>query len=152
MAYKPSSPQQILNHSVYQGLLRRIETNAELLRRVKAGLPEPMARHCQYCLGTEGGGIVIFSDSQAFSAQLRFYAPSILARVNVNMEPPPFKQVSVRNLPPAEPAPMVKPMKPVSAAAIKAVKASSAAAPSDELAIALAKLGATMERFAKGKT
>ena len=151
MAYKPTSPQQILNHSVYRGLLRRIETNAELLRRVKAGLPEPMARHCQYCLGTEGGGIVIFSDSQAFSAQLRFYAPSILARVNVNMDPP-FKQVSVRNLPLAEPVPMVKPMKPVSAAAIKAVKASSAAAPSDELAIALAKLGATMERFAKGKT
>ncbi|MFZ4704349.1 MAG: DciA family protein [Candidatus Methylumidiphilus sp.] len=151
MAYKPSSPQQILNHSVYQGLLRRIETNAELLRRVKAGLPEPMARHCQYCLGTEGGGIVIFSDSQAFSAQLRFYAPSILARVNVNMDPP-FKQVSVRNLPLAEPVPMVKPMKPVSAAAIKAVKASSTAAPGDELAIALAKLGATMERFAKGKT
>ena len=151
MAYKPTSPQQILNHSVYRGLLRRIETNAELLRRVKAGLPEPMARHCQYCLGTEGGGIVIFSDSQAFSAQLRFYAPSILARVNVNMDPP-FKQVSVRNLPLAEPVPMVKPMKPVSAAAIKAVKASSTAAPGDELAIALAKLGATMERFAKGKT
>ncbi len=150
MAYKPSSPQQILNHSVYRGLLRRIETNAELLRRVKAGLPEPMARHCQYCLGTEGGGIVIFSDSQAFSAQLRFYAPSILARVNVNMDPP-FKQVSVRNLPLTEPAPVVKPMKPVSAAAIKAVKASSTSAPGDELAIALAKLGATMERFAKGR-
>ena len=151
MAYKPSSPQQILNHSVYRGLLRRIETNAELLRRVKAGLPEPMARHCQYCLGTEGGGIVIFSDSQAFSAQMRFYAPSILARVNVNMDPP-FKQVSVRHLPPAEPVPKVKPMKPVSAAAIKAVKASSTVAPGDELATALAKLGATMERFAKGKT
>ena len=151
MPSKPEPPRLFLKNSVFQDMLRRVGIHAELLRMVKEGLPGPLAKHCHACVVREGGGLVIFTDSQAVASQLRFFAPSLLEKINVNLETP-LKQVLVRNLSPEIPTTAVKPMKSASPAAIEAVKASSKTAPCDELAIALTKLGATMERYAKGKT
>ncbi|MFZ4703705.1 MAG: DciA family protein [Candidatus Methylumidiphilus sp.] len=148
MTSKPKAPQTFLKNFIYQDLFRRIELHDRLLRQVKEGLPVALARQCLYCVAREDGGLVIFSDSQAVASQLRFYAPVILAQLNADREKP-FKQVVVRNLPADEPKPTVKPMKVASPEAIAAVKASSMDAAGDELAIALAKLAATMERHAK---
>jgi hypothetical protein len=151
MPYKPDPPQQFLKNSAFQELFRRIEKNTDLLKMLKEGLPGPLARHCLYCLAREDGSLVIFSDSQAFASQLRFYASSILAKLNVSQETP-FKQVLVRYLHPTMPNHAVKPMQKPSPEVIDMVKASSKAAPCDELGKALAKLGAAMERYAKEKT
>jgi hypothetical protein len=152
MPSKPEPPRLFLKDSVFQDIFRRIEIHAVLLRMVKEGLPSGLAKHCLDCVAREDGGLVIFTDSQAVASQLRFFAPSLLGKINVNLETP-LKQVLVRNLSPEIPAcAAVKPMKSASPSAIEAVIASSKAAPCDELAIALAKLGETMERYAKGKT
>jgi hypothetical protein len=152
MPNKPQAPGQILKKdSDFQGLFQRIEIHNELLRRVKEALPELLAKHCQYCVVKEDGGLIIFSDSQAFASQLRFYAPIVLAKLNADRETP-FKQISARNLNPEPPAKVIEPMKPASREVIEIVKASSKSAPNDELAKALARLATTMENYAKGKT
>ncbi|MFM8333431.1 MAG: DciA family protein [Candidatus Methylumidiphilus sp.] len=148
MANHPAPPWQILKGSLLQDMLRRIDFHAEMLRRVKAGLPAAMADHCVDCVVREDGGLVVFTDSQAFAAQLRFLAPGIQTRLNDSGDVA-IKQVTIRKLPPA---PIVdKPMSPMQAPApdaIAAVKAGGQSAPGDELAQALARLGASMERFA----
>ena len=150
MPTKPEPPRLFLQGPTSQDLLRRIAYHAELLARVKAALPETMAGHCQYCLAREDKGLVIFADAQAFAAQLRFFAPSILAKLNASQEVA-FTKVLVRSLQPGPPGLEVKPMPKASPVAIAAVKACSQDTAGDELAVALAKLGATMERHAKGK-
>jgi len=148
MPHKPKHPQSFLKDSAFLDIFRRIELHDKLLRSVKEALPEMLASECQHCVAREDGALVIFSDSQMVASQLRFYAPSILAKLNENLESP-FKRVLVRNLPTPEPEIADKPMMPTSPEVIEMVKARSKDSPCDELAVALAKLGATMERHAK---
>jgi hypothetical protein len=151
MPGKPEPPKLFLKDPVFQDIFRRIEIHAVLLRMVKEGLPSGLAKHCLDCVAREDGSLVIFTDSQAVASQLRFFAPTLLGKINVNLVTP-LKQVLVRNLSPEVPAAAAKPMTAASPAAIEAVKAGSKAAPCDELATALAKLGAAMEQNAKEKT
>lgn len=150
MPLKPEHSRQFLRGPVFQGIFRRIEIQDELLGRVKHALPVHIAKHCHCCVPQEDRSLVIFTDLQTVASQLRFYAPSILAKLNTNQERP-FKQILVRNLRPSISITAIKPMKPVSLKAIESVKASSKSAPCEELAIALEKLGATMERYAQEK-
>ena len=94
--------------------------------------------------------LVIFTDSQAFGSQLRFYAPSILAKLNLDQEMP-FKQVLVRYLHPTEPNTASRPMQQPSPETIGLVKASGKSAICEELGNSLERLGEAMERFAKEK-
>jgi len=151
MQSKPDFPRQFLKNSAFQGLFQSIDKHAELLRRVKEGLTGPLAKHCLYCLSREDRGLVIFTDSQAFGSQLRFYAPAILAKLNVDQDKP-FKQVLVRYLHSVEPSTASRPMKQPSPETIDLVKASGKAAICEELGNSLERLGAAMERYAKEKT
>ncbi len=150
MQSKPDTPQQFLRNSTFQGLFQSIDKHAELLKRVKRGLPDPLAKHCLYCLSREDMSLVIFTDSQAFGSQLRFYAPSILAKLNLDQEMP-FKQVLVRYLHPTEPNIASRPMQQPSPETIGLVKASGKSAICEELGNSLERLGEAMERFAKEK-
>jgi len=150
MQSKPDTPQQFLRNSTFLGLFQNIDIHAELLKRVKRGLPDPLAKHCLYCLSREDMSLVIFTDSQAFASQLRFYAPSILAKLNLDQEMP-FKQVLVRYLHPTEPNIASRPMQQPSLETIGLVKASGKSAICEELGNSLERLGEAMERYAKGK-
>ena len=152
MAYKPDSPQQLLKNPVLQEILRRVAIHAELLKKVKEGLPVALAGHCLDCVAHEDGEVVIFSDSQAFASQLRFYAPVILAKLNANHGPSFFRRVSVKNLHPKAQDTAARLMQAPSPETIGIVKESGKAAFCDELGRALAKLGAAMERYAKEQT
>jgi len=150
MQSKPDNPRQFLMNSAFQGLFQSIDKHAELLKRVKGGLPEPLARHCLYCLSREDRGLVIFTDSQAFGSQLRFYAPSILAKLNID-EALPFKQVLVRYLHPTEPNIASRPMNRPSPETIGLVKACGNSAICEELGNSFERLGAAMEHYAQEK-
>ena len=150
MQSKPDTPQQFLKNSTFQGLFHNIDKHAELLGRVKGGLPDPLAKHCLYCLSREDRGLVIFTDSQAFGSQLRFYAPSILARLNLGQEMP-FKQVLVRYIHPTEPNTASRTMQQPSPETISLVKASAKSAICEELGNSLERLAEAMERYAKEK-
>ena len=153
MSSQPEPTRQFLNSPMFQDIHRRIETGASLLKKIKAALPGPMAAHCLHCVAREDGSLVVYADSQAFASQLRFHVPSILARLNAGGETA-VKRIAVRNFSlAAQQAPQAKPMAPMkkpSARAIAAIKDSARAAGiGDELAAALARLGATMERYAE---
>ena len=150
MQTKYDTTRQFLN-SAFQGLFQSIDKHAELLKRVKESLPDLLAKHCLYCLSREDRGLVIFTDAQAFGSQLRFYAPAILAKLNVDQDNP-FKQVLVRYLHPVEPNTASRTMKQPSPETIDLVKASGKAANCEELGNSLERLGAAMERYAKEKT
>jgi hypothetical protein len=150
MISKPESARQFLDNPAFHGIRQRLAFHAELLKRVKATLPDSAADHCLHCVAREDGGLVLYTDSQAFAAQFRFYAPSIQAKLNAAGDLF-VKQIAVRNLslaPPKTAERAAAPMKEPSPESIEAVKASSHCAPGDELGEALARLGASMERYA----
>jgi hypothetical protein len=153
MSNKPEPTRQFLNDPTFQGFHQRIALHEDLLRKIKANLPEIAARHCLYCVAKEDGSLLLYTDSQAFATQFRFYAPTILAKLNAGGNSF-IKQIGIRNLnldaPPASEKAM-PPMHTPSTETIKAVKASSATAGDDELGKALARLAASMERYAANK-
>ncbi len=151
MPNKPEPTRQFLNNTIFQDIHRRIDFHAELLRKIKQAIPGPMAAHCLDCVAQEDGGLVLYTDSQAFASQLRFFAPSILAKLNIDGELS-IKRVLIRNLSLTLPTDFEKPVAPMkkpSSETIEMVKASSRFAADDELSAALARLGATMERYAQ---
>ncbi len=152
MAYKPDSPQQLLKTPAFQEILRRVAIHSELLKKIKEGLPIALAGHCLDCVAHEDGEVVIFSDSQAFASQLRFYAPVILAKLNANHRSPFFRRVSVKNLHTTAQDSAVRLMRAPSPETIGIVKESGKAAYCDELGRALARLGTAMEHYAKEQT
>ncbi len=149
MTGKPESTQQLLNHSTFLGLVRRIDLQAELLARVKKALPPSLGDHCLYCVAREDGRLVVFTDSPAWATQLRFYAPAILAAIR-ERDDFNIKEILPRNFPPTAAAAVpAKSMKTPPSDAIEMIKISSSAAPCPELGEALARLGAAMERYAR---
>lgn len=147
----PESPRQILGNAVFKELLRRVDFHGDLLRRVKASLPHALAIHCKSCVATEDGGVIVYTDSQAFASQLRFHAPALLESLNAAGDLT-IKHVQVRNLLSPIPSVVDKPMAPMSKPTpeiIELVRSSSECAVCDELGQALARLSATMERYAR---
>ncbi len=55
----------------------QIETQAKLLRKIKAALPEHLSEHALYCVLTNKK-ISLYTDSAIWSSQLRFYHQTIL--------------------------------------------------------------------------
>jgi len=154
MTSKPEPTRQFLNNPAFQSFHQRIAFHDELLRRIKANLPEIAVRHCLYCVAREDGSLLLYTDSQAFASQFRFYAPSIQTKLNAGGDLF-VKQIAIRNLNLATPTTVVDkemaPMQPPSPESIEAVKSSSECAHDDELAGALARLAASMERYAQKK-
>lgn len=151
MPNAPETPRQILGNPMFKELLRRVDFHAELLARIKAGLPRAMAQHCKYCVAKEDSTVILYTDSQAFASQLRFLVPGLLDSLNATGDLA-ITQVQVRNLLSPIPQPVEKPVAPMrkpSRSAIEAVRASSECAAGDELGQALARLSATMERYAR---
>lgn len=151
MPNSPESTRQVLNNAVFQDIRRRVDFHAELLKRVRECLPSPMAKHCRYCVAREDRSVVLYVDSQAFASQLRFRLPALLAKLNAP-DDLSIKQIVLRNLPLTTPSVVTKPMAPMKVPpphAIEMVKASSQSAADSDLAKALARLGAAMERYAK---
>ena len=150
MPHSPESTRQVLNNAVFHDIRRRVDFHAELLKRIKDGVPAPMAKHCRHCVAREDGGVVVYVDSQAFASQLRFLLPALLAKLN-GEGGLSIKRIVLRNLPLTEPSVVTKAMPPMKVPppeVIEIVKASSQSAPSDDLAKALARLGVAMERYA----
>jgi len=154
MAKFPEPTRQVLNNSLFHDIRRRVDFHAELLNRIKDNLPAPMAKHCRYCVARDDGGLVVYLDSQAFASQLRFILPSLLAKLNATGDLF-FKQIIIRYLPLTQPSAVDKPVAPMKAPppeVIEMVKASSQSAPGDDLAKAMARLAAAMERYANQQT
>jgi len=150
MPNSPESTRQVLNNSVFYDIRRRVAFHAELLKRIRETMPGPAAKHCQYCVAREDGSVVLYVDSQAIASQLRFRLPALLTKLNETSQLS-IKQIILRNLPltsPSKALESARQMKAPAPTAIEAVKASSQSAPNDDLAKALARLGATMERYA----
>lgn len=150
MPKSPEPTRQVLDNAVFQDIRRRVDFHAELLRRIREELPPPMALHCRDCVAREDGSVVVYVDSQAIASQLRFRLPALLSELNAagNLA---IKRLILRNLPSTAPSVVTKLMAPMKAPppeAIEMVKASSQSAPSTDLAKALARLGAAMERYA----
>lgn len=151
MANIPEPTRQLLKNEIFQDIHRRLDFHAELLWKVRQAVPGPMARHCLYCVVREDRSVVVYTDSQAFASQLRFFAPTILAKLNAAGDLA-VSQVQIRNLSPDPKEAYEKtmvPMKKPTSEIIGMVKASSVYAPTDELKAALARLGETMECYAK---
>jgi hypothetical protein len=81
--FKPSSfkpallfPSQAINHFESQ-----IEQQKTLLQILRSGLPETLANHVQHTL-LNGNKLLIFTDSAAWAAQLRFHEKAILAGIS----------------------------------------------------------------------
>lgn len=153
MATKPEPTRHLLNDPIFQGFHQRIALHEALLKKVRANLPGIAARHCLHCVLEEDGGLLLYTDSQAFATQFRFYAPLIQTKLNAEGDLS-IKQIAVRNLTldaPSKAEKAMPPIQPPSRESVEAVKASSACAGDDELGRALARLAASMERYAANK-
>ncbi len=151
MPKHPDTPQSFLKDEVFKTVFRRIEFHASLLKTIKEGLPEMLANQCKHCVAREDGGLVIFTESQSVASQLRFYAPTLLVKVNADLKFP-FTKLLVRAMQQPEPEATGKLMKPVSQRTIATIKTSRHADSNDVLSAALARLGDTMERYAEEKS
>lgn len=60
-------------------LLRQLRLYAQLLEQIQAALPQPLSAHCLYCVLRSGGRLILYADSAAWAAKLRFYQAKIKA-------------------------------------------------------------------------
>lgn len=151
MTSKPEPTRRLLNNPVFQGIHQRVALHDELLRRIKAALPAPLAAHCLHCVAREDGGLLLYTDSQAFASQFRFLAPSLQNKLNAAGDLS-VQSIAIRNLAVALPGAAEKPRTPMKAPspeAVEAVRASGDCAGEDELGEALARLADSMERYAR---
>lgn len=77
-------------------LLIRVEKHRALLKIIREALPQALGMRCMDCLAKEDGRLIIFTDSQAFAAKLRFYAPLMAEKLSLNGFE--FKDISLRIL------------------------------------------------------
>ena len=82
--FKPSSFKTALlfqNQAINQ-FESQIEQQKTLLQTIRNTLPESLAKHVQHSL-LNGNKLLIFTDSAAWAAQLRFYEKALLASIAV---------------------------------------------------------------------
>jgi hypothetical protein len=118
---------------------------AEILRRVRQALPDFMGLHCRHCV-VRDERLLIYMDSPAFASQLRFYAPSLLEKLDVGSGPR-IRDIQVRNLLAVAPEPgssQPKPRNARSSASGEALVAAAEGMASEEIKAALLRLGRTL--------
>ena len=62
-------------------LTKQISQQLDLLEIVRSALPGELAEHAVHCLD-RSRKLIIYTDSPAWAAKLRFYEPSVLEKVN----------------------------------------------------------------------
>ncbi|MDD2767638.1 MAG: DUF721 domain-containing protein [Methylococcus sp.] len=74
---QPSRVSELIPKKVLGACLERIENHRNLLKTIKQTLPPPLADRCLDCVA--GNDIlVLYAESGAWTAQLRFYLPKII--------------------------------------------------------------------------
>ncbi|MEN8259314.1 MAG: DciA family protein [Pseudomonadota bacterium] len=96
---------QLLDHSApsLSALRKRLEVHKKALDASKKVLPAFLSGHCLDCV-ISGNKIIVFTDTSAWSSQLRFYSAAILQAVNAAI-PGRYDSVHVRVLLPWKPVP-----------------------------------------------
>jgi hypothetical protein len=148
MSNRPESTRQLLQQAIFRDIQRRSQRHDALLSSLKACLPIAVSAHCVSCVARDDGCLVVFTDSPAWATQLRFLTASMLAALRTQGEMD-INHVFIRNFHPNEPTRLGKPMNKPSQAAIQSIQSNSLISSGDKLGGALARLGATMERYAK---
>jgi hypothetical protein len=67
-------------------LIDRIAFQSGILQKIRAALPEELAEHAVHCL-LKPGSLIIFTDSSAWAAKLRFHQPTIVAALGDRLTP-----------------------------------------------------------------
>ena len=139
---------QLFSGAVLRAVVEQVEQHGMILRYVREALPIALAEHCKDCL-TDGGRLVIFTDSPAWASQLRFYAPAIRTRLKTACGGD-FREIQVRNLRPETQSDRSRPMRAPSREIAHLIHASGLGS-SGQLGDALLRLGVTMARYAGWK-
>lgn len=153
----PDNPEPVSKHLRGDGLMAfrlELQKQARLLQIVRQALPEFMGEHCRHCVLEENDRLLIYTESAAFSYQLRFYGPSLIAKIaeNTGLR---LKDVRIRNLMPVgvEQARYNKPrvFEPPLGGVGETLRESAANSPHDEVRAALLRLSQTVEEFNRRK-
>jgi hypothetical protein len=143
-SFKPalSFPNQSINH-----FDRLIKQQLEILKIIRAALPEALANHVQHSL-LNGNKLLIYTDSAAWATQLRFYEKTLLASIaHITKQADTIVQIKlvIDRVGPSwtleKSAIIPAPEK------LNAIHSYCFAAPDNELTIALLKLAKTLERI-----
>ncbi len=146
--FKPSSFKTALsfpNHSIHH-FDSRIKQQKTLLQTIRAALPETLANHVQHSLLT-GKKLLIYTDSAAWAAQLRFYEKTLLASIEpVSNNNDTIVQIKLA-IEPVGPSRTHEDTAIIPAPEkLEAIRNFCLAVPDNELTIALLKLTETLKR------
>ncbi|MGZ8217163.1 DciA family protein [Methylomagnum sp.] len=144
MAVKPEPARRFIKGDILASLGSQLAEQNRLLQAVQACLPEFLASHCRHCV-PKGERLLIYADTPAFASQLRFYGPSLLARLE-EITGRRFREFQVRNLLSVMAPPKSKPppaLQPPTSRAVKTLRDGAANSP-DEIGEALLRLSRTL--------
>jgi hypothetical protein len=121
----------------------RIEKHRQVLDAARKALPKFLADHCTDCV-TKPDRLILYADSPAWAAQIRFYAPHILSMVQQSTGHR-FQDLVIRNTFPVATKPPHNPVVISSPGFVAEVlKDSALSSPSGELKDALLRLSETV--------
>jgi hypothetical protein len=125
----------------------QLEQQQRILQRIRAMLPEALAKQTRHCLIREKK-LLIYTDSAAWASQLRFYKSTILAAIMpFTRTPVELMQIKIiRGQTGLIPGPKRKAKLP-SAEKIELIRNDSLTVSDNQLRLALLKLSTTLERL-----
>lgn len=144
---RPRPPHELLATTGLATLFARVEIHKRLLFEVRAALPASLAEHCRECAVNEGH-LVIYTDGQAWSFQLRFHASALLAHLKAKTGQS-FLSMRARGLDHQGKHPPARRANRPSRETASMVEHFSRDAASEELLVSLSKLATTLRRLAE---
>lgn len=100
MSTQPILVKKIINFSdpIPKTLLKQLEENKNILRRLKPLIPKTMKDSLIGCAKIDGT-LLLFTESSAWASQLRFYSPTILQSLNIQSDLA-IEKIKIKILPP----------------------------------------------------
>ena len=128
----------------FEFLAKRIAQQLALLETVRSALPDDLTGHAVHCV-SRANILIIYTDSPAWAAKLRFYQEPVLTVLN-NKAKSNFNQFRIKVLKHYSAKPVKQHPTIPSRTVINEIKATSRSVEDRELKQALAKLSATLSR------
>lgn len=140
---QPESVAGLFQGAALRSIRSQIEKHRQVLDAAKKALPKFLADHCADCV-IKPDRLVLYADSPAWAAQIRFYAPPLLSKVQQSTGYR-FQDLVIRNALPVATKPRHKPASISSPGFVaELLKDSALSASSGELKEALLRLSETV--------
>jgi len=149
----PQQPPTLKKTQSYQNrslayFYSQIEQQKQILQRIRAVLPEPLAKHALHCLIRERK-LLVYTDSAVWASQLRFYNNIILTSITPTLgKPVEMMQIKIINTPTGLSLYPKRTANIPSMATIEIIQSHGLTVSDDQLQRSLLKLSATLKRLA----